>query len=227
MIPVLAVPVLERYDLLVGMEKSINVEVGRYYVIDNGGRYDDSEPWESRHVCRPGGNIGFGASINLAIKANATAPWWLFANDDILFAPDDLNLVEEAMWAAGGPRIAALSGFSAFALNDKAVETVGWFDENYHPAYCEDNDYAWRADRLGVEYYTVPGNTVHLGSQTLGGNINYRTANHRTYAGNRAYHNRKWGGEPTVERFLTPFDAGGDPSVTEMPKLSRLREHAW
>ena len=58
MIPVLGVPVLDRYDLLEKMEESVDVEVKRYYVLDNGDKYDPfrQEPaWaEQCHVCRPG-----------------------------------------------------------------------------------------------------------------------------------------------------------------------------
>lgn len=231
MIPVLAVPVLDRYDLLDGMESSIDAEVRRYYVIDNGGRYDEDRRWiPDRHVCRPGTNLGFAASVNLAIKANLRAPWWFFANDDIIFAPGDMDRMAETMWAAGGPQMAWLKdcGFAAFAVNDAAIEEVGWFDESYHPAYCEDCDWEWRAKRSGnVMFVDVPATTRHLASQTIK-EIGRRKANDRTYPLNKQYHKEKWGGpEPREEVFLTPFDAGGDPSVTAAPKLSRLRELAW
>ena len=232
MIPVLAVPVLDRYDLLDGMESSIDAEVRRYYVIDNGGRYDEDRKWiPDRHVCRPGMNLGFAASVNLAIKANLRAPWWFFTNDDIVFAPGDMDRLAEVMWAAEGPQIAWLKdcGFAAFAVNDTAIEAVGWFDESYHPAYCEDCDWEWRAKRIGgVMFVDVPATTRHLASQTILGDINRRKSNDRTYPLNKQYHREKWGGEePREEVFLTPFDGGSDPSTTVAPKLSRLRELAW
>ena len=233
MIPVLAVPVLDRYDLLVGMEASVDAEVRRYYVIDNGGRYGPEDPREwadAVHVCRPGTNLGFASSVNLAIKANLTAPWWFFVNDDIVFAPGDMERMAEAMWAAEGPLVALLQdcGFSAFAVNDQAIEAVGWFDESYYPAYCEDCDWSWRSKMAGVKGITVPGTTVHLRSQTIQGNINRRKANDRTYMRNKEYHLSKWGGkEPREEIYATPFNAGGDPYATVAPRLSRLRELAW
>jgi len=232
-IPVLAVPVLDRYDLLVDMEASIDAEVRRYYVIDNGGRYGPEDPreWaEAVHVCRPGYNLGFAASVNLAIKVNLRAPWWFFVNDDIIFAPGDMDRLADVMWAADGPQIAWLEncGFAAFAVNDLAIETVGWFDESYHPAYCEDCDWEWRAKRIGgVSFVDVPATTRHLASQTIR-DIGRRRSNDRTYPMNKQYHWEKWGGvEPRQEVFLTPFDKGGDPSITMAPKLSRLRELAW
>lgn len=236
MIPVLAVPVLDRYDLLADMEASVDADVRRYYVIDNGGRYNGIEDghiwswWEDRHVCRPGANLGFAASINLTIKANIHAPWWMFVNDDIVFAPGDLAAFEEQMWAVvGTPTIGMMAGcaFAAFALNDAVIDAVGWFDEGYHPAYCEDTDYLWRSTRKGVQVIDVPGATRHLGSQTIGRDLNRRQQNNLTYPLNVQYHRDKWGGAPREEVYTTPFNQGGDPSVTSAPRLSRLRELAW
>lgn len=234
MIPVLVVPVLDRYDLLVGMEKSVDAEVRRYFVVDNGGRYPEGDAlpwWEDRHVCRPGANLGFAASVNLAIKANLRAPWWFFSNDDMVYAPGDLERLADEMWKADGPRVVFMenAGFAAFAVNDQAIEAVGWFDESYHPAYCEDCDWEWRAKMIGgVTFFDMPSRSVHLASKTIHGDINRRKANDRTYPKNKEYHRAKWGGEePREEEFRTPFDAGGDPALTMAPKLSRLRELAW
>lgn len=79
----------------------------------------------------------------------------------------------------------------------------------------------------GVRFLFVPGTSKHLGSQTIKGSTRRREANDRTYPLNKEYHYEKWGGEPRGERFETPYDVGGDPSVTVAPKLSRLREMAW
>jgi hypothetical protein len=111
-------------------------------------------------------------------------------------------------------------------VNDRAIEQVGWFDESYHPAYCEDCDWEWRAKRVGIEIVDLPSATKHLASQTIA-DIGRRKSNDRTYPKNKEYHFSKWGGEPREEVFATPFNAGGDPTVTRAPKLSRLRELSW
>jgi GT2 family glycosyltransferase len=232
-IPVLAVPVLDRYDLLVKMEDSVDIEVARYYVIDNGGRYEGPtasmrEHAEAIHVCNPGFNLGFGGAINLAIKANIGAMWWMFSNDDMIFAEGHLAALEKRMWEEEhGPAVAFMSGHSAFAVNDKAIEKVGWFDESYHPAYCEDCDFDWRSKLLGVARIDIPGGSLHKGSQTIYGNQMLRSSNDRTYKSNVAYHTAKWGGAPWAEVYTTPWNEGGDPSDVSMPRLSRLRKQAW
>jgi GT2 family glycosyltransferase len=237
MIPVLGCPVLNRYDLLANMEASVDHEVQRYFVVDNGGLYDKADgelSWaEGMHVCDPGYNMGFGAALNLVIRANIKAPWWMFVNDDIVFGRGDLARMDSEMSAATGPVMRTLAGcgFSAFAINAAAVERVGWFDENFYPAYCEDSDWSWRAILLGVEWVDTPSSTSHLSSQTIA-QPTQRAANNRTYPQNRILFRQKWGCEPWEAKmegpgFKTPFASGLDPSITIDPPFKRLKELAW
>lgn len=231
MIPVLVLPIINRYDLARRMEASIDVPVERFYVIDNGGGYDDSEwtPW--RHVCRPGANLGVAASWNLAIKANVHAPWWVFVNADVVFGPGDLARLAERMNAATGPLVCSLLEppmfYSAFAVNAEAIEAVGFWDESYHPCYCEDSDWQARAQRIGsVEFDLLRGTTATV----EGGSVTIRepgTDNARTYPANVAYHREKWGGAPWAEVYAYPFDGDGVLDTSDQPKLSRLRAQAW
>jgi len=228
MIPVFGLPILNRYDLSKKMEESIDVEMGRYYIVDNGGGYEEeAHTWfPNRHVCNPGVNLGWGAAINLIIRANMKADWWFFANADVVFGPGDLDRLEKAMWQAVGPTQVSICGYSAFAVNDKAIELAGWFDENYIPCYCEDSDWHWRAKTLGVTFIILESQTVQL----EGGSVTIRergTNNPYSYPLNVQYHREKWGGPPWEEKYTTPWDRGGDLSVTTAPKLSRLRDQAW
>ncbi|MFZ9979551.1 MAG: glycosyltransferase family 2 protein [Opitutales bacterium] len=231
MIPVLVLPIINRYDLAAKMERSIDHPIGRYYVIDNGGGYDDSDPMPGRHVCRPGANLGVAHSWNLAIKANAGAPWWAFVNADVEFGPGDLARLAAHMDAAAGPTVASLLRppmfYSAFAVNDKAIEAVGFWDESYHPCYCEDSDWTARATRIGgVAFDQLGGATVTL----EGGSVTIRepgTDNTRTYPANVAYHQAKWGGAPWAEAYATPWDLDGPLDEVPQPTLSRLRKQSW
>ncbi|KAK7200455.1 beta galactofuranosyl transferase [Novymonas esmeraldas] len=52
---------------------------------------------------------------------------------------------------------------ATFALSRLTIATVGFFDENYYPAYGEDHDYVWRMTALGYKYHTSkPGQFVHF-----------------------------------------------------------------
>ena len=233
MIPVLALPILNRYDLAAGMEASVDHPVGRYYVVDNGGEYPEDRPFAAgaRHVCRPGHNLGVAASWNLTIKANPLAPWWLFVNSDAVFGPGDLERLAEHMDSRTGPAVASLLDppmfYSAFAVNAAAIEAVGLWDESYHPCYCEDSDWQARAARIGgvdlARVRSTAGNAE-------GGSVTIRepgTDNGRTYPENVRYHIAKWGGPPWHEQYGTPWNLGGDLDVSEQPALSRLRAQAW
>ncbi|KPI89304.1 beta galactofuranosyl transferase [Leptomonas seymouri] len=52
---------------------------------------------------------------------------------------------------------------ATFALSRLTLETVGFFDENYYPAYGEDHDYVWRMHALGfLDFLSPKGRYVHF-----------------------------------------------------------------
>lgn len=222
MIPVLGVPILNGPDHLVNMLASVDHLVAQTVIVDNGGVVDGIDAC----VIRPGHNLGCCASWNLILKSRPAAPWWFLTNHDMVFAPGDLGRMVEAMDNATGPHMAIIEGFSAFALNAATLATVGYFDENFHPAYYEDNDYVRRCLLAKVPLVSVAASSAHVGSATIYGDKQYRKENGRTFQINQDYYLAKWGGHPGLETFETPFDRGGDiRDVTVDPK--RLKELTW
>lgn len=209
MIPVLGIPILVRPELLWKMLDSIDVPVAEIVVIDNGDCIrevpEGTPPFT--HVWT-GGNLGVAASWNHLIKIRPRLPWWMIAGFDVEFAPGDLARLETHMEEQGG--LAMLNGFNAFAFDRQTVRTTGLFDENFSPAYYEDNDYVYRAQLAGVEVASLPAGMKHAVSSTLNSSMELKVANSRTFPLNRAYFKAKWGGMPDRETFTTPFDAGGD-----------------
>jgi len=57
--------------------------------------------------------------------------------------------------------------FSAFLISRFVTEVVGWFDEKYYPAYCEDADYHVRMHREGIKAGSICVPFYHDRSQTL------------------------------------------------------------
>lgn len=221
MIPVLAVPVL-RPDLVGRMLDSVDVSVDQLLVIDNGAGVDLA-PWVS--VVRLPSNLGVAASWNLAMKLTPRAPWWALVNDDVVFAPADLTRLAGAM-ADPAPRIATLDGFAAFGINAAALALVGWFDENFHPAYCEDADYEFRCRLAGVPIVSIPAGLRHDRSATIQ-DPRYQAQNARTYPLNAAYYCSKWGGDLRGgETFTTPFNRGGHVRDWALD-IARVRDQAW
>lgn len=102
--------------------------------------------------------------------------------------------------------------YSCFAIRPLPfIAKFGGFDENFSPAYFEDNDMAYRmklSGGSGVKMLTAP--FYHKGSVTQnweGGLV----VTHEMFRKNRAYYEQKWGGPPGEERFTNPFN---DPNKT-------------
>lgn len=226
MIPVLAIPVLNRPDLLEACLRSIDEPVERLVVIDNSGSGEmgdrASETRPDALIVDPPANLGVAASWNLAIKSTADAPWWCIVNADMAFAPGSLARLAGAMTDA--PEVRCLYEFGAFGITAAAVETVGLFDENFHPIYCEDTDYRYRCGLAGVPVIDMPDDSTHVGSVSYVGNP--RADNGRTYPSNRRYYAEKWGGDIGRETFTSPFGAGGSVADWTL-RLSRVRDNRW
>jgi GT2 family glycosyltransferase len=226
MIPILGIPILSRPDLLWNMLASIDVPVGRIVVVDNG----DVVPVEEERargitVIRPRSNLGVGASWNLIIKTNPTAKWWAIANFDITFALGDLARLAGHMEKTNGLGLLG-GGFAAFGIRREAIEKVGWFDENFVPAYYEDNDYDYRCRLADVPMEGLPTGMHHLISSTLNGSEKYRNQNARTFPENYRYYLKKWGGTPYHEVYTSPFNEGGDLRSWQLD-IRRLADQSW
>jgi len=218
-IPVLGVPILTMPHMLDEMLASVDVKVGRLVIIDNGGVVGDI----NAEVVRPDQNLGVAASWNLIMREFSDAPWWAIVGFDVIFAPGDLDRLVKHMETVGG--CALLGGFSAFGIDHLALDGVGEFDENFHPAYFEDNDYDYRCQMAGVSLVGLPAGLQHRNSATISSE-HYSRENGRTFPQNALYYRMKWGGYPRHERFTTPFNAGG--SVRDWTlDLARIEDQRW
>ena len=215
--PVLIIPTLGARHLRQCIE-SIDIDV-RLLVIANGDVDDDllaygGELWliDLPH------NIGYPAAVNLGIKCYPAEPYWLIANDDVILAPGDLQRLVDAE----GFGWTGINDWSVCKLTAETIETVGWLDEDFHPAYCEDADYERRCDLAGIPRGFIQGDTTHAGSACL---RVHRADNARTYPRNVQHYHDKWGtGVRQGGGFATPFAL---PERPPSPRLSRLREGAW
>lgn len=233
MIPLLAIPVLNRPDLLTACVASIDEPVERLLIIDNSPEGTMGDVAEAAlpgcvaelFVTEPPANLGYTASVNHAIRTHPHLSWWGVANADTVFAPGDLARLADAM-ADPAPRWAGIVDWRVFGLNRTAVEAAGLWDENFFN-YCSDADYEWRCHLAGVELLRLPGATGHVGSVCYQGDPRYAAQNARSYPAERAYYRAKWGGELRGgERFTTPFGAGGHVGDWRLD-LARLAAVAW
>ena len=99
--------------------------------------------------------------------------------------------------------------FSCFLITRECVEKVGYFDEEFYPAYFEDNDYHYRI-KIGVGPEAAIANTTaiyyHYGSRTQNQNPGNAVVSGEKFERNREYFTRKWGNVPGRETFINPFN---------------------
>lgn len=153
-------------------------------------------------------NLGVAASWNLIARTGFAAghDWVFVGSNDTRLCPGSLRA------AAAAPkepdvRVWHLCDWNFFLIRRSTIEDVGWFDENFYPAYEEDRDYAYRCTLAGVRRADVPGaGGDHVGSATIKSDPRYAALNAVTHGTWNANHYRmKWGGDAGAERFRTPY----------------------
>lgn len=160
-------------------------------------------------------NHGVPASWNMGIKEMQAidADWLVICSAAIRFgAEEGLDL---ARWMEvyanreDAPFLESDSGLGwhLICVSRWLCEEIGTFDENFYPAYFEDNDFAYRSflhrgtwgwPRLPFDAALV--STAH-GVQLGGAPKNARRQ--------QMYYEKKWGGSPSHEHYQTPFNKRG------------------
>lgn len=216
----LAVPTLNRYDLLREMLASLErstVMPERILVLDNGGRLkerirrDGALPlWDRTEI-----SVVIGHGRSLAASWNTAIRWGLtdrsaviITNDDIQWEPDSYRSLVDGL-CYGEPDMGTtenVGGFVCFALTRELVEKVGEFDTRFFPAYFEDEDYRYRMKLAGVYPRSVPGARIqHVESASLQA---MDSAQRELFKGyfqrNVTLYRQKWGGVVGEEQYEEP-----------------------
>jgi GT2 family glycosyltransferase len=220
MIPVLAIPILNRADFLLRCIRSIDYPVDKLLIINNGDdpgvnaaieQLEGERDFDLR-TYKPGFNMGVAASWNWIMKNNP-ADYWLLVGNDIQLTSGDLRKIDK--FARAHPDYATMPanwGHSLFTMTPIGVEGVGYFDENYYPAYSEDQDWMYRLKLAGLPWQDVPdvhalhGEPPLWGSSTVWSDPILNKKSAVTQKTNAEYFRRKWGGPPGQETFTHPYD---------------------
>lgn len=98
--------------------------------------------------------------------------------------------------------------FSCFMITPEAFTKIGSFDENFKPAYFEDNDYHRRIKLMGGEAICSSwAPFYHYGSKTQNFDPNNPTVKPEEYVKNQWYYIEKWGGMgPGTEIYDHPYN---------------------
>lgn len=191
-------------------------------------------------------NLPLSQAWNNGVNQAAAAgcDYALVINDDILFAPETIDTLvstlasfdENVVMVTASNVAQSISehdiynfyhtsdsfdvvespDFSCFLVRTDILSKVGLFDQNFIPAYFEDNDYHYRINLLGLKALrTTAAPYFHHGSKTQSIET---TITSSKFEANREYYISKWGGSPGQETFLTPYN---DPVLTPKEWLQK------
>ena len=194
MIPLLAIPVLNRYDLLDQNLETIDYPIGEILIINNGKeKYEPKRKDLNVRVLNLPSNLGMSGSWNLAIKLYPHNEYWMFSSADTHWIP---GAMEQLHNASGKTKLVMTSeAWSCFSIGEDIVRNVGLFDEYFYPIYFEDNDYYERVMRSNMKDGYVQG-TIQVNipsgpSQTINSDEKLKNRNHTTFEINKTYFNKK------------------------------------
>lgn len=208
----LIVPVLNRFDLFTELIESVDTDM-LPIIIKN---------WEN--------NRGVAASWNIGMQRAWAAGYRyaIIANDDTRFHSGTidrlLNTIRDTGYCivSSNPNaendvdgLIEKKEFSNFIVDiPKLITFCGTFDENFTPAYFEDDDMFYRIKLSGKGVcLDTEAFVSHKGSATQNFDIDRPVCSMPQFDRNRSYYVKKWGGLPGQEEYVTPY---GDSDKTIM-----------
>lgn len=201
----LVVPVYKNFQGFAKLMASIDVEVFPVIVSN----------WEDNLGVSKAWNIGLRKALEVGAEVT------IISNDDVFLYPGTLQKIvdnvgkfdilsaanyRDVSEVIDGPKFDEHPDFSFFAVNTKQfVDRFGFFDENFSPAYFEDNDMARRVYVFGGCYgRMLDAGMYHVGSVTQ--NMDGPVVTSEMFEANRRYYIQKWGGNPLQETYSRPFN---------------------
>lgn len=210
----LCVPTLNRYDLLarcIDSARKGSMIPDRFLVVDNGRTLKAEDSLVGVDIYTPEVNLGVAGSWNWLVKNSEGIR--IIVNDDIEFCNDTIEkmvvtLQEGHPFVCTSRPFGVLNGFSCFAIDDRIIEAVGYFDDTISPnyAYFEDNDYHRRMILAGYGIVESGAEAIHVGSATIKAmDPEQMRQHHLRFVLAQQNYTRKWGGLPGNETFTTPY----------------------
>lgn len=220
-LPNLGLTVYNRYDLLERFFDSLDISISKIAVLINNRKLKNDAVITSIQKKFPqveflecGLNLGIAASWNLLIKKFLIEDEFVFiSQDDMKFLPGELTKVAYHFYSNQDADIITYWGFGLFCLSRKCVKNIGFFDENFYPAYYEDADYCRRLNlSKDINRKQLKIEAIHGDENFASGCTTSTVKNGTDCAGiNAMRYCSKWGGTHTNETYLTPFN---NPTLT-------------
>lgn len=152
-------------------------------------------------------NIGVAAAWNVLMRAMDRCGYLklLISNSDVTYPAGVLKQAFETDLEDDGSITCVDRSFCSFIVTPQTIEAIGYFDENFYPAYFEDNDFGHRIKLAGKRIQKLGLKFEHRDSTTIKNDRIFAVGNSVTFPMNQAYYQRKWGGGPGREKSKNPF----------------------
>lgn len=179
--------------------ETINIERDRILLVDNSPKSLCKKFAEDGyHVELHPENLGVARSWNLGIKQGHD--WTFLVSCSVRF-PEMFTEVIKVLESHDSEFIfLTYLGWHLTAVSKKLVEKIGYFDENFYPAYCEDTDYVKRMhlSNIPTKFKEVPAyiQKVNIGLIS-GAQVNNRRTD--------TYWRKKWGAGVNEVGYPLPF----------------------
>lgn len=196
-----AIPTLTRADLLIRNKAFLEglTRPDAALIIDNGTQNIDINV----AIPRPWKNLGVAGSWNRSLRTafvEGDFELLVLLQDDIIW--DAEHLATAKRLAAAHPDVDLLLSHFQFAVQVHRranLATIGFYDEQYFPAYCEDDDYALTIIKQGRIYQRF----VEL--DPLPGSISEGTAKSVPWVEQKRKLVQKWGHDFGVNDPSAPY----------------------
>ena len=202
----LGIPTINRADLLQeALEVYKETWYGRHvYIVDNRHQQITTTASNQKVLTMPH-NLGVSGSWNLLCQTLFAKGYTHVAllNDDIIWRKT-ADAIEEYIDANPNDFYLGLGTWCLFVIPLTTWEKVGKFDEQFFPAYFEDNDYCLRMRNDGLKRDMSPffNPEVFRNSQTIAKDPTLNG----NFDRNRQLFMDKWGGSPGNETYKTPYN---------------------
>ena len=201
---VVAIPTINRADLLnEALAKYFEDFKNTHIAICDNGNQDIITREENFMIYRPQENLGVAKSWNMLIdysdKIGATHV--LILNDDIYLGKNETELALLIKNNLDADFINSFHNWCSYILRVDIWKKAGMFDEEFFPAYFEDNSFDYKMTLVGAKktWTSFLDPIVYRNSMTIAKDP---TLNQK-FMQNKQIYIQMWGGLPSEEKYKT------------------------
>jgi GT2 family glycosyltransferase len=204
---IVAIPTINRADLLnEALEKYFEDFKDTHIAICDNGKQNIITREENFMIYRPEENLGVAKSWNMlmdyADKIEATHV--LVLNDDIYLGKTEHEINMLIRNNMDADFINSFHNWCSYILKVEAWKIAGKFDEEFFPAYFEDNSFDYKMTLIEAKktWTSFLDPLVYRNSMTIAKD----PALNNRFQQNRELYIQMWGGLPTEEKYTTKFN---------------------